>query len=222
MNDSAHQPPAGSDPKPLKAWAGSFGDAYTVRCAVSDGAVDGRVRVLETALAALGADRPRSLLEVGSNLGLNLRALPKVLGAEAELWAVEPNASARARVIEDHVLPANRMLEGFGHSVPLADGAVELAMTSGVLIHVDPTLLEATMREIHRVASKYILCIEYFSSTPETITYRGEEGLLFKRDFGGLYLDTFPDLELVDYGFFWKRMTVMDDSTWWLFRKTDA
>jgi spore coat polysaccharide biosynthesis protein SpsF len=32
-------------------------------------------------------------------------------------------------------------------------------------------------------------------------------------------LDSFPDLRLVDYGFFWRRTTVMDDCSWWLFRK---
>jgi spore coat polysaccharide biosynthesis protein SpsF len=32
-------------------------------------------------------------------------------------------------------------------------------------------------------------------------------------------MDRFPDLQLVDYGFFWKRATGLDDATWWLFRK---
>jgi pseudaminic acid biosynthesis-associated methylase len=207
-------------PKPLGAWSGAFGDAYTERNSVSADVVRGRVRVLGKALAALESDMPKSVLEVGTNLGLNLRALPSLV--DGEIWGVEPNASARAKVTGDGVLPAERMLEGFGHQIPLADGAVDLTFTSGVLIHVDPTLLEQTMREIHRVASKYVLCIEYFSPKPETISYRGEDGLLFKRDFGGLYLDLFPNLELVDYGFFWKRTTVMDDSTWWLFRKAGA
>ncbi|WP_369062524.1 pseudaminic acid biosynthesis-associated methylase [Caulobacter sp. 73W] len=208
---------AASQPKPLDAWSGAFGDAYTERNSVSADAVRGRVRALAKALAPLEGGMPRSVLEVGTNIGLNLRALPSII--DGEVWGIEPNASARDRVIEDGVLPAERMLAGFGHQIPLGDGAVDLALTSGVLIHVDPTLLEQTMREIHRVAAKYVLCIEYFSSKPETISYRGEDGLLFKRDFGGLYLDMFPDLELVDYGFFWKRTTVMDDSTWWLFRK---
>ena len=75
------------------------------------------------------------------------------------------------------------------------------------------------MREIHRVSSKYVFCSEYFSPKAETISYRGETDLLFKNDFGSLYLDLFPDLRLVDYGFFWRRTTVMDDCTWWLFRK---
>lgn len=204
-------------PKPLAAWSGAFGDTYTQRNAVSDDAVRGRVRVLGKALAAVEADMPKSVLEVGTNLGLNLRALPSLV--DGAVWGIEPNASARAKVVGDGVLPPERMLEGFGHQIPLADGAVDLAFTSGVLIHVDPSLLEQTMREIHRVSAKYVLCIEYFSPKPETISYRGEDGLLFKRDFGGMYLDLFPDLQLVDYGFFWKRTTVMDDSNWWLFKK---
>jgi spore coat polysaccharide biosynthesis protein SpsF len=94
-----------------------------------------------------------------------------------------------------------------------------MAFTTGVLIHVDPSLLAATMAEIHRVAAKYVFCAEYFSPKPEAVPYRGETDLLFKNDFGSLYLDTFPDLRLVDYGFFWRRKTVIDDCVWWLFRK---
>ena len=61
-----------------------------------------------------------------------------------------------------------------------------MAFTSGVLIHIEPERLGATMDEIHRVSSKYILCAEYFSPRAETLRYRGQEGLLFKNDFGGL------------------------------------
>ena len=51
------------------------------------------------------------------------------------------------------------------------------------------------------------------------IPYRGQEGLLFKRDFGGLWLDSFPSLRTVAYGFAWKRVTGVDNLTWWLFEK---
>ena len=162
-------------------------------------------------------DMPKSALEVGPNLGLNLQGIQAL--APMDLWGIEPNPAARTRLVEDGILPQDRVIEGFGHKIPLADGAVEMAFTSGVLIHVDPSLLEQTMSEIHRVSSKYVFCAEYFSPKAETITYRGETDLLFKNDFGSLYLDNFPDLVLVDYGFFWRRTTVMDDSTWWLFRK---
>jgi spore coat polysaccharide biosynthesis protein SpsF len=204
-------------PKPLKAWSGEFGDAYTERSAADAAAVRGRTMVWAPILSRLVGDPPKSVFEVGPNVGINLRALSAL--ADLELWAIEPNASARRTLLEDEVLAPERLFEGFGHAIPAPDGCADLAFTSGVLIHVDPGLLEQTMREVHRVARRYVFCAEYFSPRPETIRYRGEEGLLLKNDFGGLYLDMFPDLELVDYGFFWKRTTVMDDTNWWLFRK---
>ena len=48
---------------------------------------------------------------------------------------------------------------------------------------------------------------------------RRRTGLLFKRDFGALWMDRFHGLRIVDYGFFWKRATGLDNLTWWLFEK---
>jgi spore coat polysaccharide biosynthesis protein SpsF len=206
-----------ADPKALGAWSGEFGDRYTQRSAATTDAVRGRTRIWGEVLERMAGDPPKSALEVGPNVGLNLRGLQAL--ADIDLWGIEPNPAACETLKADGVLPADRLIEGFGHSIPLADGAVDLAFTSGVLIHVDPSLLEQTMGEIHRVAAKYVFCAEYFSPKAETIPYRGESDLLFKNDFGSLYMDRFSDLRLVDYGFFWRRTTVMDDSTWWLFRK---
>jgi pseudaminic acid biosynthesis-associated methylase len=205
-------------PKALDAWSGEFGDRYTERNAASADAVLGRARVWGEVFRRMVGDMPKSALEVGPNVGLNLRGIQAV--ADLELWGIEPNPAARKRLVEDKVIAADHVIEGFGHEIPLADGQVELAFTAGVLIHVDPSLLERTVREIHRVSSRYVFCAEYFSPKAETIQYRGETDLLFKNDFGSVYLDLFPDLRLVDYGFFWRRTTVMDDATWWLFRKT--
>jgi pseudaminic acid biosynthesis-associated methylase len=204
-------------PKALHAWSGEFGDRYTERNAASADAVRGRVRVWGEVFRKIVGDMPKSALEVGPNVGLNLQGIKAL--APMELWGIEPNPAARERLVAEGVLPADRAMEGFGHSIPLADNSVDLAFTAGVLIHVDPSLLEQTLREIHRVSAKYVFCAEYFSPKAETIAYRGETDLLFKNDFGSLYLDMFPDLVLVDYGFFWRRTTVMDDCTWWLFRK---
>jgi spore coat polysaccharide biosynthesis protein SpsF len=206
-----------ADPKALGAWSGEFGDRYTQRSAATVDAVRGRARIWGGVLDRMAGDLPKSALEVGPNVGLNLLGLRAL--ADIDLWGIEPNPAAIKTLKAEGVLAEDRLIEGFGHSIPLADGAVDLAFTSGVLIHVDPSLLEKTMREIHRVAAKYVFCAEYFSPKAETIPYRGENELLFKNDFGSLYMDMFSDLELVDYGFFWRRTTVMDDSTWWLFRK---
>jgi pseudaminic acid biosynthesis-associated methylase len=204
-----------SDPK--SAWSGAFGAEYTARNIASDEALRDRALMWARIGQAFHDEPPRSILEVGCNLGINLRVLPRLFGAT--LSAIEPNPAAREILIRDGVLPPERLHAGFGDAIPIPDGSVELAFTSGVLIHVEPERLPATMDEIHRVSSKYVMCAEYFSPQAETLSYRGQEGLLFKNDFGGLYLDRFPDLTLVDYGFFWKRATRLDDVTWWLFRK---
>lgn len=204
-----------ADPK--SAWAGEFGAEYTARNVASDEALRARTLMWERIGQAFKDDPPRSILEVGCNLGLNLRVLKRVV--DAELSAIEPNAVARETLLNENVLPSERLYAGFGDAIPVPDGGVEMAFTSGVLIHVPPERLAATMGEIHRVASKYVMCAEYFSPRPEALSYRGHEGLLFKNDFGGAYMDRFADLRLVDYGFFWKRATGLDDLTWWLFRK---
>ena len=168
-------------------------------------------------LRPLEAAPPASCLEVGANVGINLRAL-KTLHA-IEMYALEPNANARHALVRDGVVPAARALDGSVETIDLADEGVDLVFTSGVLIHVDPERLDAAYREMHRVARRYLLTIEYFASEPEEKTYRGREGLLFKRDFGALWLDLYPALTLVDYGFFWKHATGLDNLTWWLFAK---
>ena len=63
--------------------------------------------------------------------------------------------------------------------------------------------------------------IEYYNPSPVAIMYRGHDDRLFKRDFCGELLDKYKDLELVDYGFCYRRDPVFqqDDMTWFLMRK---
>ncbi len=43
--------------------------------------------------------------------------------------------------------------------------------------------------------------------------------MLLKRDLAVFWMSQHPGLSLVDYGFFWKRASGLDNLTWWLFRK---
>lgn len=199
-------------------WRGDFGTDYIQR-----NLANARQLRSRTALWAKIVDRfvgapPESILEVGSNIGNNLRALRTLL--DAEMYALEPNGEARKILVEDGVVDAGHAMDGLATAIPLADNAVDMAFTSGVLIHIHPDDLSASMGEIYRVASRYIVCIEYFSDKPEMIPYRGHDDRLFKRDFGGFYLDLFPSMKVLDCGFAWKRLTGLDNLTWWVFEKT--
>ena len=202
---------------PLAAWTGVFGDTYTARNVADEVHVERRIEMWRRVLRRLSNAPPASCLEVGANLGINLRALRALYAIE--MYALEPNAKAREILSRDHVVPAGHVLDGTAQRIDLADESIDLVFTSGVLIHIDPEHLEVACREMHRVARRYLLTIEYFANEPETKTYRGQEGLLFKRDFGAFWLDLFPALAVVDYGFFWKRATGLDNLTWWLFAK---
>jgi hypothetical protein len=72
------------------------------------------------------------------------------------------------------------------------------------------------MSEIVRCSRRYVLCAEYCADQLTEVPYRGQEGALFKRDYGSLYAEIFPELRLADRGFL-SRADGWDDVTWWLF-----
>ncbi|OEJ66326.1 pseudaminic acid biosynthesis-associated methylase [Magnetovibrio blakemorei] len=203
--------------KQLDAWRGSFGDEYTKRNVADNASLHPRIRMWTRILKPLIGDEPSNILEVGANLGLNMRALRTI--SAAKLTAVEPNPTARQQLINDGVLTNEDVHDATADALPFADNTFDLAFTSGVMIHIAPENLGQACDEIHRVSSKYIMCCEYYSDKEEAISYRGQDGLLFKRDYGDFWLNRHTDLILMDYGFFWKKATGLDNLTWWLFKK---
>lgn len=202
---------------PVNTWAGDFGDEYTQRCSPDEARIRKRVRMWARWLDAFGTREPRSICEVGCNLGLNQRALQRL--TDAELFAVEPNDSARKSVVEDGILPESHIRYGRGEDLPFDTASMELVFTNGVLIHVHPDNLGQVADEMHRVSSRFILVSEYFNAEPVELEYRGLSGHLWKRDFAGFFLDRFKDLEVIADGFLWKRTIGIDNATWALMEK---
>lgn len=199
-------------PQRLEAlWAGEFGDAYIER---NRDAESGRRDFWEQQIERLGVT---SVLEVGCNIGGNLRWLAEILGPE-NVAGVDVNA--RALEILRETVPGIDARQASGAGLPFEDGQFDLVFTTGVLIHQDPeTGLKPMMREIVRVSSRYVIAGEYYAEEPTEVPYRGQEGALFKQDFGGLYQRLFPDLELVDDGFLSPEEGRWDDLTYWILRK---
>jgi len=200
-----------------KLWAGEFGNEYVKRSGATPERIRERLWIWTAVLRSVQHVLPKSALEIGPNVGLNLIALAQLM--DIDLHAIEPNDTARAALAAAGVVPPGQLHAGYGDNLPLPDNAVEMAFTSGVMIHIAPENLLQTYREMHRVSSKYLVTIEYFSDQPETISYRGHERQLFRRDFGAVWREHFSDVELVDYGFFWKGVSTSDSTNWWLFRK---
>jgi pseudaminic acid biosynthesis-associated methylase len=202
----------GSDAARLEAlWAGEFGDDYVVR---NRAAGEGRRPFWEERLAALDVG---SALEVGCNVGANLYWLAELLGA-GNVAGVDVNERAleilRARV------PGIDARRALARELPFADGAFDLAFTTGVLIHQPPEELPRVMDEIVRCSRRYVLCGEYRADDLEEVPYRGHEGALFRHDYGRLYQERHPSLRLIDEGFLPRDDGVWDDITYWVFEKT--
>lgn len=206
-----------SDTAQLNAWRGDFGDSYVDRNAPLTDMLRIRTRMWARWVHAMRGREPESILEVGCNIGLNLRSLNRLIGAE--LFAIEPNEKAREVLVEEGILPAANLHNAPAQALPFEDGSKDLVFTSGVLIHIHPDDLPKAADEMHRVTRRWLLVSEYFSVKPESINYRGRDDLMWKRDFGGYFMDRFDDLEIVDDGFLWRRTTGIDDATWVLMRK---
>ena len=203
--------------KQLQTWEGAFGDAYMDR---NDDAEWKLPLGIEGFRRMIGGLCPDSILEVGSNIGLNLMYIDRLFNQTVPLYAVEPNTKAFARLTSHPTLTLADAWNCSGFDMPLADASMDLVLTSGVLIHIAPQTLGQLTDEIVRVSRRYVLCSEYFSHVPEEVPYHGEQGLLFKRDFGAFYQERYPFLKIVDYGFLWmQEFKIFDNLNWWLFEK---
>ena len=157
-----------------------------------------------------------SIIEFGSNIGLNLMALRSLL-PHANYSAIEINENTCKELKKlEFVNVYNKSLFDFE-----ADETRDLVFIKGVLIHINPKYLELVYSKLYDTSSKYILIAEYYNPTPVEINYRGNEGKLFKRDFTGEMMDKYPNLKLVDYGFIYHRDNnfTQDDITWFLLEK---
>ena len=100
-------------------------------------------------------------------------------------------------------------------------GMVIATLSKGVLIHLAPELLPTAYAQLYALSQRYILIAEYYNPAPVEVSYRGNSGKLFKRDFAGEMLDRYADLHLLDYGFVYHRdpQFPADDITWFLLEK---
>lgn len=198
----------------LAQWQGDFGTDYTQRVKVDPAT---RVDWFRRTLGPLGI---KSVIEAGTNRGHNLVALTDALGGDVEAYGIEPNPSALAKAREavDELENAHAWPGDIYH---LGQAEVELALTSGCLIHVPPERLDEALGEMHRVATRFLLAIEYHSAEDTEVEYRGEPAMLWRRDYGKHYLRLFPDLRLKASG------AIADGegfggATFWLLEKTQA
>lgn len=195
-------------------WAGTFGDDYTDRNTQARWIASNTALFTKVLARTIGI---KSILELGANRGLNLLAL-KQLFPDASFSGVEINRKAATE------------LEQLGfinvHHSSILDfsptSQSSLVLIKGVLIHLNPDVLDQVYELMVKASARYICIAEYYNPTPVAISYRGHSDKLFKRDFAGEILKKHPALCLLDYGFSYHGDPnfPQDDLTWFLLEKT--
>ena len=195
-------------------WAGEFGDNYAERNN-SDKLLASNLNFFTKSLRS--ANSIKTCIEFGANIGMNIQALKKLF-PDLEFNAVEINEKASeilSKVIsKDNIF--QKSILNFN-----SEEKWDLVLIKGVLIHINPKILDEVYKILEKASKKYLLIGEYYSRNPEDIIYRGFKNKLYKRDFAGEFLDKFKNFQLLDYGFNYYRDSnfPQDDITWFLLQR---
>ena len=197
-----------------KFWAEEFGNEYIERNQ-GDKLLASNLNFFVKALKQAG--NVHSCREFGANIGMNLKAL-KLLFPEIQMKGIEINSEAAKELKK--IIGESNVFNGSIYDATV-ESKVQLSLIKGVLIHINPEMLPLVYEKLYESSSKYILIAEYYNPSPVTISYRGHQDRLFKRDFAGEFLAKFPDTELIDYGFAYRNDPAFpqDDITWFLIKK---
>ncbi|MDD3342348.1 MAG: pseudaminic acid biosynthesis-associated methylase [Sulfurospirillaceae bacterium] len=196
-----------------KFWAGEFGDEYISRNK------DAWLLASNTALFSTILRHTRnvhSVIEFGANIGMNIHALKSLL-PHVKFSAIEINAKAVEQLSQIKDLTVyHQSIFDFS-----SNEKNDFVFSKGVLIHLEPTMLPQVYKTMYENSNRYICMIEYYNPTPMEIPYREHSDKMYKRDFAGELMETYPDLQLVDYGFVYRRDPVFmqGDTTWFLMEK---
>jgi pseudaminic acid biosynthesis-associated methylase len=195
-------------------WAGTFGSEYVARNN-SQELLASNLNFFSKVFDKI--ELPKSLIEFGANIGMNLKAI-KLLYPNIHLKGIEINSSAAAQLKNE--IGENNVLEDSIFNIELTE-SFDVSIIKGVLIHINPDMLDLVYEKLYQASHNYILIGEYYNPSPVTISFRGNQDRLFKRDFAGEILAKYKDLKLVNYGFVYKGdpSFPQDDITWFLLKK---
>jgi pseudaminic acid biosynthesis-associated methylase len=195
-------------------WAGKFGTEYIQRNQGDDllaSNLDFFSKALRNARSVM------SCIEFGANIGMNLKAL-KLLHPAQDQHGIEINTDAARELAL--IIPPNQVYKSSILEFDVGR-TWDLVLIKGVLIHINPDELMSVYDKLVASCGNYLLVAEYYNPAPVAIPYRGHADRLFKRDFAGEIMERHPQMELIDYGFAYRRdpKFPQDDITWFLMGK---
>jgi pseudaminic acid biosynthesis-associated methylase len=173
--------------KQTTEWASKFGEDYTNRNDMTINEMDdmylkryGITRSQMNSDFLDGLSRDLMILEVGSNIGLQLQFLQSM--GFKNLYGIETKGI--------------NIIRGDVFDIPFKDNYFDLVFTSGVLIHINPLGLRIAMNNIVKASRKYIWGFEYYAAKLIKVKYRKSDDLLWKDNFVDLYCENCNGLKI--------------------------
>jgi spore coat polysaccharide biosynthesis protein SpsF len=147
-----------------KFWANEFGTEYIERNQ-GEQLLASNLNFFSKALQQAG--RIESCIEFGANICMNLKAL-QLLYPSIKLNAIEINENA-ANILGNFIGRDN-VYNGsiFEHT---EESKVQLSLIKGVLIHINPNMLQKVYEQLYNCSEKFILIAEYYNPTPVALNY---------------------------------------------------
>ena len=186
-------------------WQGEFGKNYTERNSFNQEEWDSfyretwgfsKIEINEKLMGHLPRDI--RILEVGCNIGMQLRGLQRM--GFKNLYGIELQDYAVEKAKQD--TQGINIIQGSAFDIPFKDGFFDLVCTNVMLIHIAPDNLREVMAEIVRCSKRYVMGFEYFADEITDVVYRGNKGFLWKADYEKLYAGYFPELKSVGKCFY--------------------
>lgn len=190
----------------LEHWTGDWGRKY-----VEDNSLDPQTFVPYWE-QVLNHIQPKSILEVGCNIGLNLSAIHSIR-KDINLTGIEPYIGAVEKARQ--AITTAKIVEGDGFDLPFKDGEFDLTCSLGVMIHIATKDLKRFIEELYRVSSKYILISEYQIEGNKEVLYPKPDFFeyVWSRNYKQILEDTIK-ANLIAHGQWWE-----DKSKWFLYAK---
>ena len=179
-------------------WLGQFGDSYMQRnssiekvneCYKKETGITVE-QIFQTFFDKV--DKKSKILELGCNIGLNLGILQRM--GFTNLYGVELNEKSLdiAKKNNKNITFINSSIEDFE-----SDETFDLVFTAGVLIHINPSILDSIIRKIINLTHRYIFGFEYYSDNLVEIKYRNYQNVCWKQNFPLLFKKLSPSLQVI-------------------------
>jgi len=179
-------------------WSGKFGDFYINRNKSIDEVNESYEKETGVTIEEIfhkffdKIERKSKILELGCNVGLNLEILQKM--GFGNLYGLELNKKALkiARERYPKFTFINSSIEDYESKTTF-----NLVYTAGVLIHINPLILNSIIKKIISLTKEYIFGFEYYADRLVEIKYRGYSNVCWKQNFPLLFQQLFNDIDVV-------------------------